>query len=806
MTVIPTYKPSNPLADPDLRTLSSNLTLPNSAKFLQRINATSAGVVVTVPDRMTVRFVNTGTIAFAVALSNFSNQTVVPGEQLDASWDIETGIHVLSSSVSDTIQSDPDLLTLSGDVSLTSSSKYRQIVTASGAGHTLTIPATQSHEIFNAGTESFDLEVVGLSTQVVLAGETIEATWDNSGGAHVLTSQIDATETPDGTVRRINADGSLTKFESDGTINGNGAALVAALTSIVAPGTGVRVYADPEATYAVPNVTTLTGLKDVKIIGNGAKIQPRADITYSNLFWVTSCDQVVFVNFDFDGLSENYDRWEIPLDPEFEWRAGFISKNQNLSAQGTTSDKGGRFITFSACTNSGVEGCYFKQNSTSFADNGFTETMWSADAVFYLNGANNFARRSYFYRCGYAGIHCESAHFVAEDISLHNVMWHGIVANSNAAGHRITLNRIHVVCDTERFTPTCGGIDVNTIPSRAYERVNVNGLTVECLGYMPGGKAWAAGESVTVGTFRYNASSWYRASTAGTTAVAAPTHTTGNSADGGGVGWEYISPYSGMNPVKFGGSRHTFLTDIHVKQGYSALGGVVRGLAFQDSGEVLVISNSSFSHAIQSLTLDKPLRKFSVTGSTIAYGQPEGFATWFEAQSTTIEDCELHYSSRAIANKGSTDASKVWNVNKNVFVPSQTAGSQVFYATDMLAAMRAGNFTFRDNQLYDSVGDAFYDANDGFAGTYYNRSADLTEARLLLSQINGGLLYDPSKSGVYNHPSSQSSAPWFNSGSLLISGSPGMVIRNADYNAAGSGAQLVPQWQWDATGGGWSAP
>lgn len=52
--------------------------------------------------------------------------------------------------------------------------------------------------------------------------------------------------------------------------------------------------------------------------------------------------------------------------------------------------------------------------------------------------------------------------------------------------------------------------------------------------------AWAAGQTITVGLYRFNGLNLYKASSAGTTGSTAPVHTSGTVSDGG-VSWDYVN-------------------------------------------------------------------------------------------------------------------------------------------------------------------------------------------------------------------------------------------------------------------------
>jgi parallel beta-helix repeat protein len=80
--------------------------------------------------------------------------------------------------------------------------------------------------------------------------------------------------------------------------------------------------------------------------------------------------------------------------------------------------------------------------------------------------------------------------------------------------------------------------DNQTIPTQ-YFSVRIEGSG----GYT----AWAAGQSITTGLYRTSGVHIYKAASSGTTALAAPSHTSGTVADGGGVSWTYINSFINTN-------------------------------------------------------------------------------------------------------------------------------------------------------------------------------------------------------------------------------------------------------------------
>ncbi len=73
-----------------------------------------------------------------------------------------------------------------------------------------------------------------------------------------------------------------------------------------------------------------------------------------------------------------------------------------------------------------------------------------------------------------------------------------------------------------------------------------NCVRIDSTGYID----WAAGQSISVADYRVNGLNIYRASSTGTTALAAPTHTTGTVADGGGVQWLYQNSFKSLATVR----------------------------------------------------------------------------------------------------------------------------------------------------------------------------------------------------------------------------------------------------------------
>lgn len=805
MPLIYAVRTANPYANPDIRNgVATNFTLPASANFVQQIQTTTANIVVTIPAGRTAQFQNTGTIPYTVN-GQSALQEIDPGDTVTFAWDNDTETHAVILGGGVATSPAPELLTISTDTTLTSP-KYRQVITATTEALTVTVPAESSYEIFNAGQNSFDLEVTGLSTQIVLPQETIEVTWDADNSQHIVTSQLDAT-TPDGTVKLAKPDGTVVTFDSDGTINGNGTALVNAITAAIAfP--GARIYADPEATYAMPAITEIQSATNMKIYGNGAKLQPRDDIPYyTNIFWIENSSRVVFIGWNADGLAQNYDAWELPTnDPDFSIEAKIVSKNNNPSPQGVTKTSGGRFFTFKNCTNSGMLDCSCEQNSCIIQDaGGFVPAMWSADAVYVTNGKNNYIKRCVFYRPGYSAIHGESDNLLIDNCEVRNAIWHGIVLNSNAAGHTATVSNTTLLMDTQRHLPAdC--LDLNATIGSPYDRFTLINVSVKTTGHLPGGKEWASGESLSAGQYRFANSKWYYAENGGTTANQ-PSHATGSASGADGIIWHYVSAFAGMERVKFGACRRCTLENVSIDIAESQY--YTSSIYTQTHVDEVYMDKCVLSHAFTQISQETTkTRKVSISKSTIGYRDAIA-AVSVKSVDTEVKNCVLHYKSIAVDHSGIIEAGNKLTVEDNILVPFQANSSNAFQGSDWLESGKAGNIRSVRNRLYDSIGDVYYDANVGFTSAttgYYQRTSDSPELRQLMHQNDGGeLIYTGVVGGNFYKPSAQAAAPWFNDGSLLVNGRPGLVIRNAAFDPAGSGAAVPHAWQWVAATSSWAA-
>ena len=76
MVTIQATAAANPLTNPDIRSISSNLILPAGARYLQYITAASASLQVTVNSGQSCRVVNRGTNTFTVNLPVNKSETV----------------------------------------------------------------------------------------------------------------------------------------------------------------------------------------------------------------------------------------------------------------------------------------------------------------------------------------------------------------------------------------------------------------------------------------------------------------------------------------------------------------------------------------------------------------------------------------------------------------------------------------------------------------------------------------------------------------------------------------------------------
>lgn len=99
--------------------------------------------------------------------------------------------------------------------------------------------------------------------------------------------------------------------------------------------------------------------------------------------------------------------------------------------------------------------------------------------------------------------------------------WSGIWLQANYGGRGSYNSIVGNECDDSQAAPT-----------QAY------GIRIEGSGYT----TWANGQSITIGNYRVNGLNLYQATTAGTTGVTAPVHTSGTASDGG-VTWSYVSSF-----------------------------------------------------------------------------------------------------------------------------------------------------------------------------------------------------------------------------------------------------------------------
>ena len=182
----------------------------------------------------------------------------------------------------------------------------------------------------------------------------------------------------------------------DGSPEANGVALASALGDL---STGDTLILDEGQQYSLTD-TTITGVTDVTVFGKNAKIVPK-DSPWSALIKLNACHRWNIFHLDFDGLSRNYDSFELsPGEPGYSIQANTVSYNNNNSPQGDGDNQGARFIYFSSCCDMLVDGIYAQGNSCAIVDpgSGFPN-MYSADALFFNGGQRNTVRNSYFFRC-----------------------------------------------------------------------------------------------------------------------------------------------------------------------------------------------------------------------------------------------------------------------------------------------------------------------------------------------------------------------------------------------------------------------
>ena len=292
----------------------------------------------------------------------------------------------------------------------------------------------------------------------------------------------------------------------------------------------------------------------------------------------------------------------------------------------------------------------------------------------------------------------------------------------------------------------------------------------------------------------------------GGTAANSPSHTTGSASGADGIVWHYVSEFAGMERIKFGACRRVTLENVAIDIEESQRD--TSAIYTQTHVDEVYLNKCVLSHAFTQISQTTRTRKISIEQSTIGYRAAVA-AVSVKSVDTEVKDCVLHYSSIAVDHSGIIDSGNKLTVEDNIYIPFQANSSNAFQAVDWLDSAKAGNVRSVRNRIYDSVGDVYYDANDGFtsAGTgYYQRTSDSAELRQLMHQNDGGeMIYTGVVGGNFYKPSAQAAAPWFVSGTLLLNGRPGAVIRNHTYNPAGSGAELVPCWQWDETGTAWVA-
>lgn len=595
----------------------------------------------------------------------------------------------------------------------------------------------------------------------------------------------------------IHADGSKSFYKSkDGTPESNGAALNAAFAALES---GDKIITSPGEVYSITKVS-ISEKHDITWLGNKAKVIP-ADSPYNNIIYISSSNRWRIYDLDFDGLSENYDSFELDsLDPDYSIEAKFVSKNNNPSPQGTTSTAGGRFFMLSGCCDFEFSGLYCTGNSVAIPGSGDFPRMWSADAIYFAGGKNHTVRNSYFYRCGYSGIHAETHNMNIENSTFHNVLWHGVVANSQQAGHTIHLKNVEFRKEGSYHMPAVGGFDLNAPDT--YDECSLTSVTLSSTGYLPGGKAWVTGEAgITIGDYRYANSKWYYATSNGTTGGSTPSHSTGTVSDGG-VSWAYVSPYSGVSPIKGGACKDFVLDGCSFNMGSSATGGATRSFAVQDYSETIIINNCWFSHSLQDLTLDQPIRKLVLKNTTIGALQQEGFGIWFDCLDTLIEGCTFNFTSRCFATK-STAADRTYRITNNLLVPAQTVSSNTLIFSDFDDCLQNGNMKFYNNKILDTSGEQIYPTHFTDDGARYHRLCNSNLGRLLTNQDeNGNFVWDPDNmsGGVFGVPSAGDADAWFPG----ISGYLGVQIKNGKYNPNGSEVYSpYPAWTWSVDASGW---
>lgn len=580
----------------------------------------------------------------------------------------------------------------------------------------------------------------------------------------------------------------------DGSPEANGVALASALGDL---STGDTLILDEGQQYSLTD-TAITGVHDVTIFGKNAKIVPK-DSPWSALIKLNACHRWNIFHIDFDGLSRNYDSFELsPGDPGYSIEAKVVSYNQNLSPQGDQDGEGARFIFFASCCDMLVDGIYAQGNSCQVSINslGF-ESMWTSDALFFYGGQRNTVRNSYFYRCGYSGIRAQCDDMHIENCTVHNCMWHAIVANSITPGHSIYLKNVEFKKEGTYHLPAPSDFDLNANDDAWYDVCSLDNVTFKISGYLPGGKAWAAGQTVVAGDYRYANSKWYRAAGPGTTGGTAPSHSTGTASDGS-ITWAYVSPFSGINAGK-GGPVHTMiLNNVTVDMDYSAEGGIARAFAVQDDCDTLQVSNCWFSHQLQHLGVNNPFKKVSITNTTVGATQPEAIGIYFDALDLSIDNSVIHFTTAGISMTDTT-ANHRFKLTNNIFIPEQTANCNMLLMSKFENALKAGNALISNNIILDKFTSNIYDTHFTSVSGYYNRMSETAEGRLLMRQNpDGKILWDPvnQTGGTNGVPAAGTSSNWFPG----LSGWRGAEIINLDYDVAGGDAwSPFTGWTWQGS-------
>ena len=168
--------------------------------------------------------------------------------------------------------------------------------------------------------------------------------------------------------------------------------------------------------------------------------------------------------------------------------------------------------------------------------------------------------------------------------------------------------------------------------------------------------AWSTGATITVGLFRTNGNRLYVSTTAGTTGVTDPTHTSGTASDGG-VTWEYVGTFtnqnarpagnrigknkirnhSGGNIVRFGSAVNHFDDEAQYVQTYD-VSAWVTATAYE-TGDVVTNTVSNIPRRYRAMSAGTS----GVTAPTHVSGDAsDGGVTWYyigEGELNDIVEC-----------------------------------------------------------------------------------------------------------------------------------------------------------------------